>query len=481
MLEAVQNLFTQIEDKYKAWELTNEDLQEFNKSWQLWLSVTSSNPNYNLEKLWETGKEYEKNALATAWNLEKMYFDRAKQKVDIESAASDEKIARSDETREEFLNETNKFRDRSDERYDTLDDITDEQRRIAAREANITEAKAWRYWDVYDEWQRANIKNDIIWKYATNILSAEQYELENKRELDKDLLNVGIKELEDKNMRDAFKDALLDKENSYIFDAIDKAQAWDEKAIKDVETFYQWFVKQKASEEDMRWMISERIQDRNKEFASYDLETKIAFLRDLTKWEKWATYLDKQYEQLVAKYPNATLDDLVAKVRKEWQYAMDESILTWTASQKLYDELSDREKESYDEALKRWRQTEERSDLNTETSRQIQANTIAWKSIYKEPVSDIRDPDNIDRTEDRLATDRNILSRTVRDDISWALNKVKTWWWKTDISRSDFYNLIKETTINDYNKYKSWDLSKEDYQAIAKKRSDALKKVYNVK
>jgi hypothetical protein len=282
-------------------------------------------------------------------------------------------------------------------------------------------------------------------------------------------------------MRDAFKDALLDKENSYIFDAIDKAQAWDEKAIKDVETFYQWFVKQKASEEDMRWMISERIQDRNKEFASYDLETKIAFLRDLTKWEKWATYLDKQYEQLVAKYPNATLDDLVAKVRKEWQYAMDESILTWTASQKLYDELSDREKESYDEALKRWRQTEERSDLNTETSRQIQANTIAWKSIYKEPVSDIRDPDNIDRTEDRLATDRNILSRTVRDDISWALNKVKTWWWKTDISRSDFYNLIKETTINDYNKYKSWDLSKEDYQAIAKKRSDALKKVYNVK
>jgi hypothetical protein len=39
------------------------------------------------------------------------------------------------------------------------------------------------------------------------------------------LLNVGIKELEDKNMRDAFKDALLDKENSYIFDAIDKAQA----------------------------------------------------------------------------------------------------------------------------------------------------------------------------------------------------------------------------------------------------------------
>jgi hypothetical protein len=71
-----------------------------------------------------------------------MYFDRAKQKVDIESAASDEKIARSDETREEFLNETNKFRDRSDERYDTLDDITDEQRRIAAREANITEAKA---------------------------------------------------------------------------------------------------------------------------------------------------------------------------------------------------------------------------------------------------------------------------------------------------------------------------------------------------
>ncbi len=281
-------------------------------------------------------------------------------------------------------------------------------------------------------------------------------------------------------MRDAFKDALLDKENSYIFDAIDKAQAGDEKAIKDVESFYQWFVKQKWSEEAMRGMISERVQDRMKEFASYDLETKIAFLRDMTKDEKGASYLDKQYDQLVAKYPNATLDDLVAKVRKEWQYAFDESILTGTASQKMYDDLSDKERESYDEALKRWRQTEERSDLNTTTSRQIQDNTLAWRSVYQEPIDDIRDPDNIDRTDQRLETDRNILSRKTRDNISTALNKVKTWWSKTDISRTDFYWLIKDTTINDYNKYKAWDISREEYSAIAKKSSDALKKIYNI-
>lgn len=478
MRKEIEDLFNKLEEEKKSWRLTQEDMDSFNSSWAL--SISSRNDNLQFESANQTWKEYEANTLKTANKVADIAYDQADKKLWIEEAASNEKIARSDETRKELLETTGDFKNKQDTRYQEVADITKRQENIANREANIAVAKAWKYWDVFTDNQRNTIKNDVINKYGQNILSAEQYELNTNRTIDNDLLNVWLKELEDKNNRDVFKDALLDKENSYILTAIDKAATGNTDAVKDVQTFYNSMVKQKADEETTRWLISEKVQSREKEYADYDPTTKIAFVKDLTKNFEWIGYVWDSIWEMINKYPQASLEDIVSKITKEAQYAKDQSIMNNTLAQKSAEDRTATEENSFNTAIDRWQDARYRWDPNTTVSDQQQKNALIDQTTKVTWAMEDKLGKNIptDNTNKANIANEVKAKNSIRDDIS----KVKNWEGKIEVTKDAFLKMTADL-MGWFKKAvtESWRMTGDEYDAKARVFIKQLQNVYTIK
>ena len=390
--EIIEKQYDYIAQADKNWTLNSTveeartKLDDYYKSKSSVESSASSNVHYDeLNKTWEN---YEEVAQDAAKKLADIAEAEAIRKTEITSASNDVKIARSDETRAEYLETTGDFKDKQDDRYDEVSDITQRQEDIANRQANIAAASAWRYWDIYSDWAMANIKNDIIAKYWENILNAEQYELNTKRTIDNDLLNVWLKELDDKDARDEFKNILLDEENSYMLNAISEAADWNAKAVTDVETFYQTYLKTKADFESQRAGITELRYWLEEEYESSDVFMQANMLRDLTQDVPWFSLVADAIPDLINKYPDLGLSELEVKIAKMAELALTGKQQLEAISMKDEADRTADEKAIYENYLVRWLEEQQRADRSTsETINQNNASTL-WNTTDDTPIYD---------------------------------------------------------------------------------------------
>lgn len=456
----MKKLLDDLEKARKDWRLTDEHINEFNKSWNVKINTFNKNAtpesnetlnkNIHLESLNKSWENFKDNAFNTAWQLKNEIFDAAKKWQDITKAANNIKTNRTDKTRGELLKTTGDFKDKQDKRYQEVNNIVDRQKNIANREANIAAAKAGRYWDIYSDWEMANIKNNVIKKYWTNISNAEQYALNTNRTIDNDLLNVWLKEVADKDKRDAFKNVLLDKENSYMLNAVKEASEWNKKAIQDVGNFYNTYVKLKANDQFQRSQNTDRRADFEKEFATLDSKQKTNMLHDLTYKLPGFNIVADRLPALINKYPSLSLDELRLKVEK-----IANLWLTWSQQipvilSKPEKNRTDAEKALVQNYLKRSLEEQQRSDRHTSTTQNLSQRLNKWTyynnnvndstDIWKQIISDTeKNQDNI-----RKQTDKKVLE-----------NKWTTW--KTyNISKSKISELKKRLTKlknTDTNKY----------------------------
>lgn len=371
----IQTLQDKLEEARKQWIFSDNDVKEFN-SYKL--NLDQNNPNINIEDINKSWDEYKKRADETATQLSKLAKDSANKLTNIEESASDIKEKRSDDTRAKLEDTSKEFTDKQDTRYQDVKDITDKQESISNRQANIAAAKAGKYGDIFSDWAMMNVKNDVIAKYGQNILNAEQYALTTNRAIDTDVLNLWLKLVADEDKRNEFKDALLDKENSYMLNAIKEASDGDKKALKDVETFYQTYTKSKADEQYKRSVHTDRRVAMEKEYESMDTPEKQAqVLRDFSYETPWYTLVSDAIPQLISDYPNLSLSQLKTKVAKMGELAL-------TAKQSITDILAiDRDKRTSNEQellnqyFWRWLEVQQQWDISVVDTNRMNDNNIA--------------------------------------------------------------------------------------------------------
>lgn len=352
------------------------------------LNVNSSYTNTNYDELNKTGQNYQNVINDRAKKLSDITYDAAWKQTDIEVAASKEKTARSDATRAELLDVTWDFKDKQDQRYTDVADITKRQENIANRQANISAAKAGQYGDIYSDGGLANIKNDIIATYGANILNAEQYALNTNRTIDNDLLNVGLTEIQDKDKRDAFKDVLLDKNNSYMLNAIAVAAEGDKQAINDISQFYQTYIKQKADNEATRAWFTEGRAGFEEEFKSVDAVGKATILKDNSATLPGYSVIADRLPELINKYPNLSLSELEAKVAKISELALTAKQQLPTIIAKPEADRTEIEKDLLLTYGTRGLEEQQASDRSTAETIAQQNATAAWVVKEGDTISD---------------------------------------------------------------------------------------------
>jgi len=378
----MSKLLEQLEESRKNWTLTDKDVAEFNKSWALTINTSLNDwdniKNVHYEELNKTWENYSNIVNDRASKLKATTMDAANKQTDIEVAKSKIKTERSDDTREDLLEVTWDFKDKQEDRYKQVAEITDRQERIANRQANMSAASAWKYGDIFTDGGMANIKNDIISRFGEQILSAEQYELNTNRTIDNDLMNVGLTEITDKDKRDSFKDVLLDKDNAYILNAISVAAEWDKEAIKDVSNFYEAYVKQKADNESKRAWFTEQAAGMENEYQSLDVFGKAQLLQRQTWTITWYGLIADRIPALINKYPNATLAELEWKVAKIAELALTAKQQLPTIIAKSEDDRTQVEKDILKTYWDRGLQEMQNSDRSTSETLAQQAASDKW-------------------------------------------------------------------------------------------------------
>lgn len=135
------------------------------------------------------------------------------------------------------------------------------------------------------------VQNDIMGKYATNIANAMDFKNKTNMSLDEALTNTGLAVFGKQQEVDNFKNILQDNKYAPILEAIKQAAAGNQKAIDDVNTFYQEMTKKKADEEYTRVAIDERISAEEKSFTEASSQKKEAILMNEIKDIPGAAYV----------------------------------------------------------------------------------------------------------------------------------------------------------------------------------------------
>lgn len=363
--------------KRKAnWELIQAKEIDDLKSEALSLNTWWRSNNFNLDKANETGNKLAENAGkiadATASNAIE-FWEKTSEKV---QERDQPKLDRVNEKEKNVKNVIDKFEDISDwQRREEITNITNRQKQIAWRQANIAAAKAWSNGVVLSESAKMSIKDDIIAKYWQNILTAEQYELENQRSIDDDLKNIWLKEFEIQWNIDAFKDSIQDNAYAPILNALDDAKKGNQKAIDDVSSFFQEIVRKKWVEEADRWLWRERVQDTEKEFEDMTVNQKAAYLKAKIKDIPWAEKLWWAWLlKIIEKNPNAWTAFVLWELAREISDIKEFSVLRWYLAQKTPDQRSDFE----NKLIEAWF-----IDTQAADKRGNPAQWDAWNSIFK--------------------------------------------------------------------------------------------------
>lgn len=301
--------------------------------------IKESNVWFN--KMSDSAKAYRDNTLKAADKKREIIKDAWSEQAGVisnKNTQAEQDLA----AREKQVNtDLNKYKTDTEWRRKDLGNVVQTQKDIAWRQANIAAAQAGNKWVWLSVWQRQQIRDDIISKYATNIANVQQYEFENNRKIDDDLKNTWLKQFEVQGNIDQLKQKLTDEKYAPILEAIKKASEWDQKAIEDVNNFYQSFVRKRWDETYKRWAEAERLNDIETQFALFDADGKRNYITSKLKNLKWFDRLTT--DQIVnvinqwGSFANMTRRLRALATEKIKQDKMDEIQKTWDQQVRVVD------------------------------------------------------------------------------------------------------------------------------------------------
>lgn len=279
------------------------------------LGETSSTNSW-VDRLNTTMDEYASNAKKTAAETEanaRKFWD---EKSRIAAERDTEKLSRINRQEQNVKDIESRFNSNTEQRKKDAEDMLKEQKDIAAMNSNIAMADAGKSWLQLSEWDLTTVQNDILNKYATNILNATDFKNKTNITLDQALANTWLAFASKQSEIDKFKDAIQDAKYAPIYDAVDKAAAGNQKAIDDVNTFYQEMTKKKADEEYTRVAIDERISAEEKSFSEASSQKKEAILQNEIKDIPGAAYVGTEIGAVLNLYPNASRTFIVGELAR---------------------------------------------------------------------------------------------------------------------------------------------------------------------
>jgi len=418
----------------------------------LWIGWRSN--NFNMNKANETGKKLEQNANAiadaTAKNSVKFWKKISDKTIERDAPKLDRVEKREDDVKEVI----DDYKDISDnQRRDELSDITDRQKGIASRQANIAAAKAGSQWVQLSEWEKISIKDDIIAKYGQNIMTAEQYELENNRTIDADLKNIGIQEFEIQSNIDQFKDVIRDNAFAPILNALDEAKKWNQKAIDDVASFYQEIVRNKGIEESERGLQRERLQDTEQEYQGMDLAQKAAYTRAKMVSIPWFEKLWLSVEKIIQKNPNASYSFIYGELAREASDSSEFDAKTNALFQKNDEDLSDNEREFKQKILEQGNAAKDRGNpnFNKDGSEVFPNDTTEWiRDAQWDPrKSDTIEKDRLPAQRDQAAKDEWFKDDKAKKTANTLWKKFTDQYWELKNTDKDRYDSLRKRVLTE--------------------------------
>jgi hypothetical protein len=272
-----------------------------------------SNGNYSLwefastnswvDKLNTTMDAYADNAKKTAADTEANARKTGQEASNITAQRDAEKLIRTANQEAELRDIQNTRESNIDLRRKDANDLLNKQDQIAAMNSNIAMADAGKSGLQLSQGDLTTIQNDIMNKYASNIANAMDFKNKTNMTLDEALTNTGLAIFSKQSEIDTFKNAIQDAKYAPILDAVNKAAAGNQKAIDDVNTFYQTMTQKKVDSEFTGTNIEEIIATKERSFQEASAQKKENLIAEDLKDVPWANYIISQIATIINKYP----------------------------------------------------------------------------------------------------------------------------------------------------------------------------------
>lgn len=217
-------------------------------------------------KLDATMNQYADNANKTAADTEANARKFGQEASSVTAQRDAEKLIRYTNQEAELKKMQASRESNIDKRRVDADALLKKQDEIAAMNSNIAMADAGKSGLQLSQGDLTSIQNDIMSKYAGNIANAMDFKNKTNMTLDDALFNTGLSIFSKQSEIDTFKNAIQDAKYAPILDAVSKAAAGNQKAIDDINTFYQEITKKKAESEFTGANIEEIISTKEKAF-----------------------------------------------------------------------------------------------------------------------------------------------------------------------------------------------------------------------
>lgn len=217
---------------------------------------------------------YADNAKKTAADTEANARKTGQEASNITAQRDAEKLIRTANQEAELRDIQNTRESNIDLRRKDANDLLNKQDQIAAMNSNIAMADAGKSGLQLSQGDLTTIQNDIMNKYASNIANAMDFKNKTNMTLDEALTNTGLAIFSKQSEIDTFKNAIQDAKYAPILDAVNKAAAGNQKAIDDVNTFYQTMTQKKVDSEFTGTNIEEIIATKERSFQEASAQKK---------------------------------------------------------------------------------------------------------------------------------------------------------------------------------------------------------------
>lgn len=288
-----------------------------NPKWVLWTVKTNlwdiSNTNAVIDKFENTWQEFEDRTNNTALLNKATAESYWQQEQDIIKQRDADKLSRINASEQNLAKRESDYNTNQEKRRLDAEKLFKTQQDIAWRNSNIWASEAWASWLQLSWWALEDLRSDITSKYWQNISSAEQFKLTTNMSIDEALKNTWLEIFQKQDAINKFKDNLDDAQFQPILNALVKAQEWDLQAIKDINTFYTWFLNKKAEEEYNKVSQTERFINEQKMWDSADWETKVKMVEAELAKLPWFEAVAKLIPSVIIKAWE-TLEDAKARI-----------------------------------------------------------------------------------------------------------------------------------------------------------------------
>ena len=276
----------------------------------------TSSTNSGVDRLKTTMDEYGANAKKTAADTEANARKFGQEASNTTAQRDAEKLIRTANQEAELKDIQSTREGNIEQRRKDADALVKKQDEIAAMNSNIAMADAGKSGLQLSQGDLTTVQNDIMNKYATNIANAMDFKNKTNMSLDEALTNTGLAIFSKQSEIDSFKNILQDNKYAPILEAVKQASAGNQKAIDDVNTFYQEMTKKKADEEYTRVAIDERISAEEKSFSEASSQKKEAILQNEIKDIPGAAYVGTEIGAVLNLYPNASRTFIVGELAR---------------------------------------------------------------------------------------------------------------------------------------------------------------------